>query len=137
MDAILDPRLVESLGAWLDKLAQGLNNAPLEIAVPALLLPIVLAILSRRVFVILGSLLLTLIVLVMLIRPALFETAVVVMAYLGSLIVALAGILEFRRTRAIQLQLAELRQDVNQLQSTEARRYIVELKENKPTEDHT
>jgi hypothetical protein len=67
----------------------------------------------------------------------LFEMAIMVMAYLGSLIVALAGIVDLRRTRAIQLQLAELRQDVNQLQSTEARRYIVERKENKPTEDHT
>jgi hypothetical protein len=50
------------------------------------------------------------------------------------LIVALSGIIEFRRTRATRTQLTELRQDINQLQATEGRRYLLELKENKPPE---
>ena len=118
MEAILNYPGVTSLGAGLEDSAKFLNDLPAEIALPVLLSPIILALLSRRIFVFFSSALLVLVTFALLAWPAQIYIVLALATYVGSLIAASMGIAAFRTNRAIQLQLTELRQTVSQLQAS-------------------
>jgi len=135
MEAILNYPAVASLGPWLDHCAKFLNDLPAQIALPVLLSPIILALLSRRIFVFFSSALLVLVAFALLAWPAQIHITLALATYLGSLIAACLGIAASRTNRAIQLQLGELRQNVSQLQASESRRYMLDITESKPTKE--
>jgi len=97
-------------------------------ALAALLLPIVLAILSKRVIVVLGSFLLAVLALWAFVTPTNIAIALVTGGYFGSLMVALSGVFARRRAEAIRAELTGLRSDVDELLSAENRRFLLELK---------
>jgi len=115
----------------LSRWAPFLSEVPESIALPTILLPIALAIFSKRLIVILGSILLALVSLCVLIAPAEMAEALATGFYLGSLTIALSGIVDRRRAkvlRVLQDEVNRLRRDVNTLSHAEQTRFIKELK---------
>ena len=115
----------------LSRWAPFLSEVPESIALPTILLPIALAIFSKRLIVILGSILLALVSLCVLIAPAEMAEALATGFYLGSLTIALSGIVDRRRAkvlRVLQDEVNRLRRDVNALSHAEQTRFIKELK---------
>jgi len=120
--------LVQSL---LSRWAAFLSKVPESVALAAILLPIALAIFSKRLIVLLGSILLALVSLCALIAPANLAEVLATGFYLGSLTIALSGIIARRRAKALQVLQGEvdrLRNDVNALSHAEQRRFMKELK---------
>jgi hypothetical protein len=114
--------------SWFDQWAALLSSVPEEMALAALLLPVVLAIFSKRVIVVLGSFLLALLALCAFVAPTNMAVTLVTGSYFGSLMVALSGIFARRRAEAIQAEFSRLRSDVNELLAAENRRFLLELK---------
>jgi len=115
----------------LSRWAPFLSEVPESIALPTILLPIALAIFSKRLIVILGSILLALVSLCVLIAPAEMAEALATGFYLGSLTIALSGIVDRRRAKVLQVlqdEVNRLRRDVNALSHAEQTRFIKELK---------
>jgi hypothetical protein len=120
-----------SLGAWLNELEFALVDAPKEIVLSACFLPIMLAIISRRAFVFLGSVLLASIALLVVVQPSSIAATIEIGAYVGSVIIALLGIYARRKDAAIHAELTNLRVEVNQLHHAEQRRFISQLNADK------
>ena len=103
------------------------TDAPKEIVLSACFLPIILAIISRRAFVFLGSVLLASIALLVVVQPSSIAATIEVGAYVGSVIIALLGICARRKDADIHAQLTSLRVEVNRLHDAEQRRFISQL----------
>ena len=104
--------------------------AHVPIALAVVVLPLVVAALSRRILTFLGALLLATIAPVVLVDSDLGATTIAAALYVGSLIVAFSGIVARRRDRAVQAELASLRAELNELAAVQSRQFITEL--NKP-----
>jgi O-antigen ligase len=123
-----DWQLVPVLQFYLDQWAVLLSGLPEWIIFAALLLPIALGVLSKRVIVPLACVLLAAIAFCAIIAPTSIAATLATGAYFGSLIVAVAGMVGRRRTGALQAELANLRRDLNSLLSAEERNYLTKLR---------
>ena len=123
--------IVRPLQSWLDQWAAVYSNIPFEIAVAAILLPVGIAMFSRRTGVILSCILLTLIPFCALISPSSIVVTLASGAYLGSLIMALYGIIARRETEALKAEMAALRKDMDRLLVADERRFMDELRNTK------
>ena len=123
-----DWQLVPLLQSYLDQWAALLSGLPEGIVFAALLLPIALGVLSKRVIVPLACVLLAAIAFCAVIAPTSIAATLATGAYFGGLIVAVAGMVARRRTGALQAELANLRRDVNSLLSAEERQYLAKLR---------
>ena len=123
-----DWQLVPVLQAYLDQWAALLSGLPEGIVLAALLLPIALGVLSKRVIVPLACMLLAAIALCAVVAPTGIAVTLATGAYFGGLIVAVAGLGARRRTGALQAELANLRADVDRLLSAEERHYLTQLR---------
>ena len=123
-----DWQLVPVLQSYLDQWAALLSGLPEGIVLAALLLPIALGILSKRVIVLLACMLLAAIAFCAVAAPTSIALTLATGAYFGSLIVAVAGMGARRRTGALQAELANLRADVDRLLSAEERHYLTQLR---------
>jgi len=120
--------IVPLLQSWLDQWAGLLSGAPEGWALAALLLPLVLAIVSRQIAAALGSILLAAIALCAFVSPSKATAVLATGFYLGSLIVALSGILARRRAGQFQAELTSLRADVSRMLAAEESRFLSELR---------
>lgn len=121
------PAVQSLLSRW----AAFLSEIPASVALATILLPTALAILSKRLIVSLGSILLALLSFCLLIAPANLAEVLATGFYLGSLTVALSGIIGRRGAKTLQVlqdEVDRLRLDVNALSHAEQRRFIKELK---------
>jgi uncharacterized membrane protein YccC len=100
------------------------------LGVVAILVPVVIAIFSRRFTVVLGALFFALASVCILLAPANAAEIVAAGFYLGSLIVAIFGVIAHQKSRALQTEIDQLRKDVNSLSTAAGRRFVKELKEN-------
>ena len=123
-----DWQLVPVLQSYLDQWAALLSGLPEWIIFAALLLPIALGVLSKRVIVPLACVLLAAIAFCAIIAPTSIAATLATGAYFGSLIVAVAGMVGRRRAGALQAELANLRRDLNSLLSAEERNYLTKLR---------
>ena len=123
--------IVPLLQSWLDQLAVLLSRVPQGIELAAILLPVALAIFSRQMVAVLGSILLAVIAFCALVAPSNMAVTLASGANLGSLIIALAGIVARRKggaLEAIRAEFASLRKDVKRLSAAERRRVLIELR---------
>lgn len=112
---------------WLDQWAALSSRVPESIVVAAILLPIALAIFSKRIGVVSVCTLLAVIAFCTFVAPSKMPVTLATGIYLISLIIALSGILARRKARALQAEFASLRQDVNHLLEVEKRRILNKL----------
>lgn len=119
--------LLEPLGRWLDWLVQHQNASASDLALAALLLPILLAFLSRRLVAILGTALLAIVAAVAHLFPEQIGPIIALSGFIGSFIFALHGVLSWRRDRALQIRLAQLQEEVLRLKVAEERRFLGDL----------
>ena len=126
-----------SLGAWLNELQFALADTPKTIVLSACFLPIILAIISRRAFVFLGSALLASMALLVVVQPSSIVATIEIGAYVGSVIIALLGIYARRKNAAIHAELTDLRVEVNKLHDAEHRRFISQLNAGKKEESQS
>ena len=123
--------IVPLLQSWLDQLAVLLSRVPQGITLAAILLPVALAIFSRQMVAVLGCILLAVTAFCALVAPSNTAVTLASGAYLGSLIIALAGIVARRKAgalEAIRAEFASLRKDVERLSAAEQRRVLIELR---------
>jgi hypothetical protein len=119
---------ITSLPGRLDEWAAYLTRVPLEIVLAALLLPIVLAIFSKRVLVVLGCVLIVVVAFCAFAAPGSLAAILAVGIYLGALLIAMGGIAARRRTGALQARLDSLQLDMERLMSDQERRYLAKLR---------
>lgn len=103
------------------------SGVPEGTALVALLLPVVLAIFSKRLIVVLGCLLLSVMAFCIFVAPSNITTMLAAGIYLGSVFVALSGIVARRKARTFQNELANLRSDLDQVLHADERRLLREL----------
>jgi hypothetical protein len=120
--------IVPLLRSWLDQWTAASPRVSEGAAIAVLLLPVALAILSKRMVVVLGCILLAAIAFCTFVTTSNMAMILAGGVYLGSLIVALSGISACRRDRALQVELDLLRRDVRELLAAEDRRSIKALK---------
>ena len=136
----LDLGITPVVHSWLDRLTTLVSETPEELAFAAVLVPIVLAIFSKRPIAIWGSTLLAIITLCVFVAPSNSAAVLATGVYLGSLILALSSIVSRRKGRALQAEVASLRKDMDRLRGdvtmlshAEQRRFMREL--NKQSDD--
>ncbi len=122
------PLIVPLLQSWLGQWTDVLSRVPVTIALAAWLLPVTLAIFSRRIGFVIGCAFLAIVALCAFLSPANTTVTLATGAYLGSLAVALLGILLRRKAEAVQAEFARLRSDVDLLMAAEERRFLSELR---------
>ena len=120
--------------AWLSQWAALVSEIPEEVALAAVLLPIALAIFSKRAIAIWGSTLLAMIALCAFVAPSNGAAILATGVYLGSLILALSSIVARHKSKSLQADVARLRKDMDRLRSdvnillhAEQRRFMREL----------
>jgi hypothetical protein len=114
--------------SWLSQWAARLSSAPEGVALAAMLLPITLAVFSKRLIVLLGCILLAVVSFCALVTPSEIAVTLATSAYLGSVIVAVSGIVADRRARVRRAEFARLRADVKHLLNDQQRRLLTSLK---------
>jgi hypothetical protein len=121
--------------SWLSQPAAFLSTAPEAVALAAMLLPIALAAFSKRLIVLLGCVLLAVVSFCALITPSDIAVTLATGAYLGSMIIAVSGVVARRKAgirRAEFVRLREdvkhLREDVKHLLNDQQRRFLTSLK---------
>jgi hypothetical protein len=126
--------IVPLLRSSLDKWAALLSKSPEGIALAAISLPVVLAMFSRRLIVVLGCIILAIIAFCALVAPSNVAVTLATGIYLGSLLIVLLGTATRRTARvrrvefaSLQKEVNRLRQDVNGLSHAEQRRFMKEL----------
>jgi len=118
------PILQSRLDQWAELLSKNVEGW----ALAALLLPVVLAILSRQVIATLGCALLAAIAFCALVSPSNASAVLATGLYVGSLMVALSGVLARRKAAKFQAEIASLRSDVNRILAAEESRFLSELR---------
>jgi hypothetical protein len=114
--------------SWLDQGAGLLSRVPETVALAAVLLPVVLAIFSKRLIIVVGSLIFSLIAFYFFVARSNMAVTLAFGVYLGSLIIALSGIAAHRRAKSFQVQLEKLQRNVNDLLAADERRLLSQLK---------
>jgi hypothetical protein len=117
------PEIVTVVQDWLDRLAAFLYRLPIELALAVLLLPIVLAILSRNIALSLGCIIAVLAATLVFLAPA--HTAVVlgIALYLGSVVASLLAIIVGSKFSKFD-EIAVLQRQVNDLMAAEQERLM-------------
>jgi hypothetical protein len=136
----LDLGVTPLVHSWLNQWAILVSETPEDLAFAAVLVPIALAISSKRPIAIWGSTLLAIIALCGFVAPSNGAAILAMGVYLGSLILALSSIVARRKSKTLQAEVASLRKDMDRLRGdvtmlshAEERRFIREL--NKPSGD--
>jgi hypothetical protein len=126
---------MENWQAFIALLENGLGEAetlladlPRGLLIAGLIVPVVLAVISRRVIALLAILCLTALAAVIVTRPAYMATAVAIDSYVGSLLIALLALWSMWKDRTIKAELAELRVELKALAQAEERRLLMELR---------
>jgi hypothetical protein len=126
--------------SWLSQWATLVSETPEDLAFAVVLLPIALAIFSKRPIAIWGSTLLAIIALCAFVAASNGAAILATGIYLGSLILALSSIVARRKGKALQAEVASLREDMDRLRGdvatlshAEQRRLMREL--NKQSSD--
>ena len=114
--------------SWLDQGAGLLSKVPETVALAAILLPVVLAIFSKRIIIVVGCLMLAVIGFYVFVVPSNMAVTLAFGVYFGSLIIALSGIAAHRKAKSLQVELETLRKNVNDLMVADERRFLSELK---------
>ena len=114
--------------SWLDQGAELLSKVPETSALAAILLPVVLAIFSKRIMIVVGCLTLSVIAFYFFVAPSNMALTLAFGVYFGSLIIALSGIAAHRKAKSVQVELARLRKNVNDLLAADERRLLGQLK---------
>jgi hypothetical protein len=114
--------------SWLDQGAGLLSKVPETVALAAILLPVVLAIFSKRILIVVGCLMLAVIGFYVFVVPSNIAVTLAFGVYFGSLIIALSGIAAHRKAKSLQVELETLRKNVNDLMVADERRFLSELK---------
>ena len=111
--------------SWLNELPASLSGTTAETV--AILVPVALAVFSRRLTVVLGALVLAVASVCIILAPAKAADIVAAVFYFGSLIIAVSGIIARKADRVLQTQIDRLRQEVNSLSIAAGRRFAKEL----------
>jgi hypothetical protein len=114
--------------AWLDQGAALLSSVPEGAALAAILLPVALAIFSKRIIIVAGCLMLSVIAFYFFVAPSNMAVTLTFGFYFGSLLVALSGIAGDRRAKSFQVELERLRKNVNGLLAADEKRLLHQLK---------
>ena len=121
--------------SWLSQWAALLSKAPEAVALAAILLPVALAAFSKRLIVLLGCILLAVVSFCALVTPSDIAVTFATGAYLGSVIIAVSGIVARRKARIRRAEFARLREDVKHLRedakhllNDQQRRFLTSLK---------
>ena len=121
--------------SWLSQWAALLSKAPETVALAAMLLPIALAAFSKRLIVLLGCILLAVVSFCALVTPSDIAITLATGAYLGSVIIAVSGLVARRKARIRRAEFARLREDVKHLRedakhllNDQQRRFLTSLK---------
>jgi hypothetical protein len=118
--------------SWLDHGAALLSRLPEGVAIAAILLPVVLAFFSRRMFVVVSCIIGAVIVFFTFVAPSYAAVILAAGVYLGSVTIALTSIVSRRNGAARHADFAQLRRDVDNLSAAENRRFLSGLRA--PTE---
>jgi hypothetical protein len=114
--------------SWLDQWAALLSRLPDGVAIAAILLPVVLAIFSRRMVVLISCVIGAVIVLCTFVAPSYAAVILAAGVYLGCVIISLVGIISRRKAAALHADFAQLRRDVDNLLAAENRRFLSGLR---------
>ena len=114
--------------SWLDQGAGLLSRVPETAALAAMLLPVVLAIFSKRIIIVVCCLTLSVIAFYFFVGPSNTAVTLAFGVYFGSLIVALSGIAAHRKAKSLQVELERLQKNVNGLLLADERRLLHQLK---------
>ena len=101
----------------------------IELIYVILFLPVLVAAFARRVSTFCCAVLLASVAVIAILNPAHLSFVTALGAYLGSLAIAILGIVQRRREAAIKEELLKLRNDVNVLWQAEERRLMAGLRE--------
>jgi Na+/melibiose symporter-like transporter len=121
--------------SWLDQGAGLLSRVSETAALPAILVPVVLAMFSKRIIIVVGCLTLSVIAFYFFVGPSNLAVTLTFVFYFGSLLVALSGIAAHRRAKTFQVELERLKKSVNSLLAADERRLLHQLKS--PLEDRS
>jgi hypothetical protein len=121
--------------SWLDQGAGLLSSVPETAALAAILLPVALALFSKRLIIVVGCLMLSVIAFYFFVAPSNMAVTLAFGFYFGSLLVALSGIAAHRRAKSFQVELERLQKNVNSLLAADERRLLHQLKS--PLEDRS
>ena len=124
-------KAILSLEFDLDQATRVLTSLPEGVVIAGVVLPFVLAILSRRMLAALAALLLGILTYVIVIKPAYMTPALAISGYLGSLLIAFLAVQSWRKDRARRTEFAALQKEVDELRQTEERRMLMELRSGK------
>ena len=113
---------------FLDQSAALLSKLPEGVAIAAILLPVALALFSRRTLVLVSCIIGAIIVFCIFVAPSYTALAVATGVYLGCVIIALSGIVSRRKAAALHADFAQLRRDVDNLRAAEDRRFMSGLR---------
>ncbi len=124
-------KAILSLEFDLDQAAKFLSSLPEGVLIAGVVVPFVLAILSRRLLAALAALLLGILTYVIMIKPAYVAPALAICGYLGSLLIAFLAMRSWREDRARRAKFAALQKEVEELRQTEERRVLMEIRSGK------
>jgi hypothetical protein len=108
----------------LSQFLQSFGVAPLAL----LFLPVLITALARNVTLALATSLLSFASIILFVAPASAISGLAILSGLGSFVVALESIVARRRMVALNKEIADLTGRVNQLESAEQRRLMLEVK---------
>jgi hypothetical protein len=114
--------------SWLDQGAGLLSSVPESAALAAILLPVALAIFSKRIIIVVCCLVLSVIAFYFFVAPSNGPVTLAFGFYFGSLLVALSGIAAHRRARSFRVELERLKKNVNDLLAADEKRLLHQLK---------
>jgi hypothetical protein len=138
-DPLSDLRMQSALHQWFDNLVSFLPIIPKDVlvavAVATYALPLVLAFISRRIVIVLGSAVAVVLSFLAILEPHSIPLIFAASAYLGSILVAIYGILIGQTHSAILAKCADLELKVADLQTAEDRRFLAELNKKDHSED--
>ncbi len=129
--------ILQGFGRWLVWLVQHLSTSASDLALTALLLPILLAFLSRQLIAILGTVLLAIVAAAARMNPEQIGPIIALSGFVGSFVFALYGVLSWRRDRALRIELAQLREEVLRLRVAEDRRFLGDLRSHRSADETT
>jgi hypothetical protein len=123
--------IVPVLQGWADQWAKILSSLSVEIAMALSLLPIALALVSKRWGVIAGCAILSFCAFLIFISPSNLAQILEATLYLGSLVIAASAIFARRKAKGIEINLATLRAEVDDLSAAEQRRLLRDIRSSK------